>query len=87
MCEAPLLTYIYDGPRWYDAASVKFMMSHGLCKWQHIYLHFNATTHRPAGDLASKLKKIDCWFPSEKNTLPRGEVLLVPLLGRSLEIS
>ena len=55
---SPLLTYIYDGPRWYCAASVKFMMSHGLCRWQHIYLHFNATTHRPAGDLASKFKKM-----------------------------
>ena len=53
-----LKNYIWDGPRWYDAASVRFMLSHGICKWQHILLVFNATSHRPAGDLASKLKKM-----------------------------
>ena len=54
---SPLTNYIYDGPRWYDAATVKFMLSMGVCKWQHILLTYDATTHRPPADLAVKLKK------------------------------
>jgi len=55
---SPLTNYIYDGPRWYDAATVKFMLSMGVCKWQHILLTYDATTHRPPADLAVKLKKM-----------------------------
>jgi len=55
---SPLANYIYDGPRWYSAAEVKFMLTDGMCKWSHILLCFNATSHRPAGDLAAKLKKM-----------------------------
>ena len=55
---SPLKTYIYDGPRWYDMASVQFMLETGQCRWCDIKLAFTATTHRPASDLASKLKKI-----------------------------
>ena len=53
-----LKKYIYDGPRWYDGATVKLMLETGVCKWRHIKLGFQATAHRPAADLASILKKI-----------------------------
>ena len=55
---SPLKLYIWDGPRWYDKASVQFMLETGQCRWCDIKLAFDATTHRPASDLASKLKKI-----------------------------
>ena len=54
----PLRKYIYDGPRWYDKTTVKFMLETGVCKWRHIKLGFQATAHRPAADLAVTLKKI-----------------------------
>ena len=61
--KSALADYIYDGPRWYDKASCEFMLETGLLKWRHIKLAFNATTHRPANDLASKLKKMKkVWF-------------------------
>jgi len=60
---SPITNYIYDGPRWYDQATTQFMMETGACKWCHMKLAFNATTHRPAADLASKLKRIQkVWF-------------------------
>ena len=55
---SPLRSYIYDGARWYSAAEVKFLLAYGVCTWQHILLVFNATSHRHAVELASKLKKI-----------------------------
>ena len=51
---SPLASYIYDGPTWHGRATVQFMLETGVCKWTHIVLSFNATTHRPARDLASK---------------------------------
>ena len=58
-----LTNYIYDGPRWYDRATVQFVMETGLWKWCHMKLAFIATTHRSAADLASKLKKMQkVWF-------------------------
>ena len=29
--KCPLRKYIYDGPRWYDRATVKFMLETGVC--------------------------------------------------------
>ena len=55
---SPLGSYIYDGPRWYDTATVKFMLAYKVCKWHHILLVFNATAHRPPEDLAAKLRKM-----------------------------
>ena len=37
---------------------MQFMLETGQCRWCDISLAFNATTHRPASDLANKLKKI-----------------------------
>ena len=60
---SPLKTYIYDGPRWYDKATVKFMLETGVCKWRHIALGFEATAHRSAAELASTLRKLRVlWF-------------------------
>jgi hypothetical protein len=60
---SPLASYIYDGPRWYDRATVQFMLETGLCKWRHIKLSFSATAQRPATDLASKLKRMQrVWY-------------------------
>ena len=55
--KCPLKTYIYDGARWYDKATVKFMMELGVCKWRHVKLGFQATAHRAPDDLAVTLKK------------------------------
>ena len=55
---SPLKHYVSDGPRWYDRATVQFMLETGQCQWCDIRLAFNATARRPAADLASKLKKI-----------------------------
>ena len=55
---SPLTCFIWDGPRWYDKQTVMFMLSNGICKWHHILLVFNAKTHRPAQDLACKLRKL-----------------------------
>ena len=55
---APLRQYIYDGPRWYDKATTKFMLETGVCKWGHIQLGFQATAHRGAAELASTLRKL-----------------------------
>ena len=42
---------------------MQFMLETGVCKWRHIKLSFSATTHRPAADLASKLKKMQkVWY-------------------------
>ena len=61
--QCPLKFYIWDGPRWYDKHELEFMLETGQCKWDDIKLVFNATTHRPASDLASKLKKIkELWL-------------------------
>ena len=30
---SPLKSYIYDGPRWYDKATVKFMLENSVCKF------------------------------------------------------
>ena len=49
----PLKHYVWDGPRWYDRASVQFMLETGICRWCVMKLSFNATAHRPAADLAS----------------------------------
>ena len=39
------------------------MLETGVCKWRHIQLSFNATTHRPAVDLASKLRRMQrIWY-------------------------
>ena len=37
---------------------MQFMLETKICKWCHMKLAFNATTHRPAVDLASKLKRL-----------------------------
>jgi hypothetical protein len=55
---SPFASYIYDGARWYDRATVQFMLETGVARWRHIKLSFSATTHRPAADLASKLKRM-----------------------------
>jgi len=55
---SPLKIYIYDGPRWYDCATCEFMLSMGIARWSHIKLAFNATAHRPAKELALKLRRI-----------------------------
>lgn len=60
---SPLNCYIYDGPRWYDKATVQFMFEMGICKWSNISLSFSAACHRPASDLANKLRKMQkVWF-------------------------
>ena len=60
---SPLKNYIYDGPRWYDKATVKFMLETGVCKWRHILLGFDATAHKSAPELASILRKLRVlWF-------------------------
>ena len=60
---ALLANYIYDGPRWYDRSTVQFMLETGVCKWSHVKLAFNATTHKSAAELAWKLKRIQkMWF-------------------------
>ena len=60
---SPLKSYIFDGARWYDKASVKYMLETGVCKWRHITLGFEATAHRPAVELASTLRKLRVlWF-------------------------
>ncbi len=54
---------VYGGSRWYDRATWEFMLETGLRKWRHIRLSFSATTHRPAADLASKLKRMQSgWY-------------------------
>lgn len=55
---SPLASYIYDGARWYDKATVQFMLETNVCQWQDVKLSFTATTHQPATDLASTLKKM-----------------------------
>ena len=61
--KSPLACYAYDGARWYDRATVQFMFETGLLKWRQIKLSFSATTHRPAADLASKLKRMQrVWY-------------------------
>jgi hypothetical protein len=60
---SPLKTYIYDGPRFYDKATVKFMLESYVCGWRHIKLGFQATAHRSAAELASTLRKLRIlWF-------------------------
>jgi hypothetical protein len=60
---SPLKSYIFDGARWYDKATTKFMLETGVCKWRHISLGFDATAHRPAAELASTLRKLRVlWF-------------------------
>ena len=54
----PLKKYIFDGPRWYSKAEVKYMLELGICQWRHIKLGLKATAHRAAADLATVLKKI-----------------------------
>jgi hypothetical protein len=54
----PLKKYIFDGPRWYSKAEVKYMLETGVCQWRHIKLGLEATAHRTASDLATVLKKI-----------------------------
>ena len=49
-------SYCYDGPRWYSKAECQFMLEIGVCKWPDFKLSFEATAHRPASDLARKLK-------------------------------
>ena len=61
--KSPLTSYIYDGSRWYDRATVQFMFEIGICKWRNIKLSFSATCHRPASDLSSKLKRMQkVWY-------------------------
>ena len=52
----PLKRYIFDGPRWYSKAEVKYMLETGICQWRHIRLGLDATAHRAASDLAAVLK-------------------------------
>jgi hypothetical protein len=62
-CEIPtsrlrssLLTYAYDGARWYSKAEIQFMMEHGYCHWEDLKLSLQATAHMPAAQLATQLK-------------------------------
>ena len=56
---SPLLKYIYDGPRWFSKATVKFMLETQVCQWKNIKLGFNATSRRTAADFAHCLKRIN----------------------------
>ena len=56
--KSPLKKYIYDGPSWYDRNRLKLMLETGVCKWRHVELGFQATSHRPASDLASIVNKV-----------------------------
>ena len=39
------------------------LLETGVCKWRHIKVWLSATSHRPAADLASKLKRMHCvWY-------------------------
>ena len=79
---SPLKTYIYDGPRWYDKATVKFMLETGVCKWKHIALGFEAITHKSAAELASSLRKLRVlWF--EVGRSDQAEVFLSGVSGVS----
>ena len=51
-------SYCYDGPRWYSKAECQFMLEVSVVKWQDFKLAFEATAHRPASDLAKKIKNI-----------------------------
>ena len=79
---SPLKSYIYDGPRWYDKATTKFMLETGVCKWRHISLGFEATSHRSAGELSSTLRKLRVlWFEVGKSD--QAEVFLSGVSGVS----
>ena len=53
---SPLRTLVYDGPRWYSKAECKYLLEFSICTWDDFKLTLTATTHRPAKDLAQKLK-------------------------------
>ena len=53
---SPLRSYAYDTARWYTRAECQFMFEHGICQWEDLKLTLTATAHRPAKDLAQKLK-------------------------------
>ena len=51
-------SYCYDGARWYSKAECQFGLELGIMKWGDFKLAFQATAHRPASDLARKMKNI-----------------------------
>ena len=53
---SPLCSYAYDGARWMSKAEVQFCMEHGICAWSDVKLALNATSHRPAKELATQLR-------------------------------
>ena len=57
----PLKRYIFDGPRWYSKAAVKYMLETSICQWRHIKLGLEATAHRAASDLATVLKQSEAY--------------------------
>ncbi len=51
-----LQTFVYDGPRFYDRASCQFMLEHRIATWSCVSLALQATSHRPATELANQLR-------------------------------
>ena len=51
-----LHSYVYDGPRFYIRQEVTWMLEHGVCSWCDILYSLEATSHRTAKELSSRLK-------------------------------
>ena len=52
---SPLSSYVYDGARFYCKAECAYMLENGVCQWGDFTLSLEATTHRPAKDVACKM--------------------------------
>ena len=48
----------YDGPRWYCRASCEFFLEVGIATWRDFKLSYQASAHRTAKDLATRLKTL-----------------------------
>ncbi len=63
------MPYAYDGPRWYSKSECQFMLECGICSWQDFVFSFQATAHRPATEMAQKLKSIISMWEEVGNTI------------------
>ena len=57
-CKSILGVLPYDGPRWYDKASCEFFLEVGIATWRDFKLSYQASAHRSAKDLATRLNKM-----------------------------